>query len=339
MLSKAQLAQLGLGVGMILLPDLAQLGQVASGGLQLLFLRYGRDAERQADDLGFKYSLQNNYDVREMVDVFAALQRIGEASGQSPLPSWLSSHPDPGERIERIQGQITQVTQPLDQLRRGVDTYMTRVDGLVYGNNPRAGFFRGTSFLHPDLRFRIDFPQGWQTQNLTQAVTAGSPQQDAVMQLTLAEGSVDQAANSFFGQQGLTATRVSRQTINGMSAVTGYFQAQTEQGTIAGVGAFISYDNKTYQILGYSTSQAFSRYESVFGASIGSFNRLTDASALNVRPNRIAVVRTTQAMTLTEFNSRYPSQIQIDELALINGLAGASTVIPSGSYVKRVVAG
>jgi predicted Zn-dependent protease len=124
-----------------------------------------------------------------------------------------------------------------------------------------------------------------------------------------------------------------------MSAVTGYFQAQTEQGTIAGVGAFISYDNKTYQILGYSTSQAFSRYESVFGASIGSFNRLTDASALNVRPNRIAVVRTTQAMTLTEFNSRYPSQIQIDELAIINGFAGASAVIPSGSYVKRVVAG
>ena len=339
LLSRAQLAQLGLGVGMILLPDLAALGNLAGGGLQLLFLRYGRDAERQADDLGYRYALTKGYDVREMVDVFAALQRLGEASGQSPLPSWLSSHPHADERIQRIQQKLAAETQSFEQAKRNVDPYLARLERLVYGDNPRAGFFRNSLFMHPDLRFQIEFPQGWKTQNLSQAVTAGSPQQDGAMQLTLAAGGAEQAANTFFGQQGIQSEQVSRQTINGNQAVTGYFQANTEQGVVRGVAAFIAYNNATYQILGFSTAQSFSRYEAAFISSIRSFNRLTDAQALNVQPNRITIVRTTQAMTLAEFNSRFPSRIPINELALINGLADGNARIPTNTLVKRVVAG
>jgi predicted Zn-dependent protease len=95
-ISKAQLAQLGLGVGMILLPQAANLGNLAGTGLQLLFLKYGRDDERQADDLGFQYALRESYDVREMDDVFAALERVGQLQHQSALPSWLSTHRRPG---------------------------------------------------------------------------------------------------------------------------------------------------------------------------------------------------------------------------------------------------
>jgi predicted Zn-dependent protease len=337
MLSRAQLAQIGLVAGMVLLPNLAQFGDLAGGGLQLLFLRYGRDAERQADDLGFKYTLSKGYDVRDMVKVFAALQRIGEASGTSPLPAWLSTHPGAGERIQRIEQQLAKLQQPLDQTRRNPEVFLTRLERQVYGENPRAGFFRGSTFLHPDLRFQLEFPQAWKTQNLTQSVSAVSGEQDAMLQLTLAEGGVEQAAQKFFGQQGLQSAQVGRTTINGMSAVTGYFQAQTEQGVLAGIAAFISHDNRTYQILGFTPAARLNRYETVFRASIGSFGRLTDASALNVQPNRITIVRTTQAMTLTEFNTRFPSKIPLEELALINGLAGPTTRIPAGTMVKRIV--
>src|SRR5512133_1768281 len=54
-ISKAQLAQLGLGVGMVLSEDLRKIAPVAGAGLQLLFLQFGRDAERQSDELGFRY--------------------------------------------------------------------------------------------------------------------------------------------------------------------------------------------------------------------------------------------------------------------------------------------
>jgi predicted Zn-dependent protease len=339
MISRAQVAQIGLGVGAILSPTIAQLGDIAGAGLSLLFLSYGRDAERQADDLGFRYALERGYDVRDMVNVFAQLQRAGDAAGQSPLPSWLATHPYPAERIQRIEQQLAALPQPLDQLRRGVDTYMTRITGLVYGDNPRAGYFRDGLFLHPDLRFRLQFPQGWATQNLAQSVTAISQQQDAVIQLTIAEGSETQAASAFFGAQGITASGVTQTSINGLPAVTGAFQAQTEGGTVTGIGAFIRYENRTYRLLGYTPSGQFQRYQTTLRSSINTFSRLTDTQALNVQPNRIAVVRTAEPFTLAQFNQRFPSAIPVAEVALINQLAGAETAVPTGMHMKRVVTG
>ena len=339
MLSRAQITQLGLGIGSILVPQIAQAAQIASAGLQLLFLRYGRDAERQADDLGFRYALQQNYDVRTMVNVFAQLKRSSEAAGQSPLPEWLASHPYPEERMERIQAKLDTLSRDLNDARRNVDTYMNRIDGVVYGDNPRAGFFEGSLFLHPDLEFRLRFPQGWRFQNLAQAVTGVSERQDAIMQLTLAAGSETQAANQFFAQQGLSAGQISRTSVNGNPAVIGYFQAQTQDGTVGGIAAFISFRNRTYQILAYTPAQLLDSYDRVFRDAIGSFDRLTDSRALNVQPNRIDIVRPTQAMTLSEFNRRYPSTVGIDEIALINQLEGPSARIPAGQPVKRVVAG
>lgn len=339
MISRAQLAQIGLGIGAVLSPTIARLGDVAGAGLSLLFLSYGRDAERQADDLGFRYMLEQGYDARQMVNVFASLQRAGEASERSAVPAWLSTHPYPEERIRRIQQHLAELGQPLDQTRVGTVDYMTRIEGMVYGENPRNGFFRAHEFLHPDLRFRIDFPQGWQTRNMSQAVLAGSPQQDALIQLTLATGTPDQASSAFFGQQGIAASQVSRQTINNLPAVTGYFQAQTQQGQLAGFATFISVENRTYQILAYTPAQLLGRYDAAFRANSASFARLTDPQALAVQPDRITVVNPPQAMTLAEFNQRYPSRIPIEELALINQLAGPTATVPATYRMKRVIAG
>jgi predicted Zn-dependent protease len=339
LISRAQLAQIGLGVGAILSPTIARFGDVLGGGLSLLFLQYGRDAERQADDLGFRYMLQQGYDARQMVNVFAALQRSTELAGHSPLPAWLSTHPFPEERITRIQGHLAEVEQPLDQLRVGTDEFMARIDGLVYGQNPRHGFFRQNLFLHPDMQFQLTFPQGWRTQNMTQAVVAGSPQEDAIIQLTLATGTEVEAANRFFGQQGISASQVTRTTINNLPAVTGYFQAATQQGQLRGFATFVRHQNRTFQLLGYSVAGQFARYDAPFRQTAGSFDVLRDQAALTIQPNRIRIVRTTQPMTLAQFNQRFPSQIPMEELAIINQLAGPAATIPAGFAMKRVIAG
>jgi predicted Zn-dependent protease len=155
-ISRAQLAQLGLGAGMILAPELQQFGQVASSGLGLLFLKHGRDAERQADDLGFRYAQNQGYDVREMADVFASLQAVGESERQGRVPSWLATHPYPEERIQRVQQRLATLGPAANTGRLGDAEYLNQINGLMYGENPRAGIFRGSTFLHPDLNFRID---------------------------------------------------------------------------------------------------------------------------------------------------------------------------------------
>ena len=337
-ISRAQLAQLGLGVGSIFFPSAAQtFGGLAQGGLQLLFLSYGRDAERQSDELGYTYALREGYDVREMDDIFATLQRVGEAEGRSALPSWAASHPAPPERIAAARARADTVDPTGLELGRAA--YLDRVDGLVYGENPRAGFFRDGLFLHPDLRFRIAFPPGWRTQNLPQAVNALSPREDAVLQLTLAQAQgAEAAAQRFFSQQGLRSGQVTRERIDGKPAVVGYFQAQTQQGVVAGMAGFIEHGGRVYQVLAFTPSPAFGTYEPMFRQVIGSFADLTDPTVLNVRPNRLEVVATTRAMTLAEFNQRHPSVIPLPELAILNQVEGPQSVLEAGRW-KRVVPG
>lgn len=337
MMSRAQLAQLGLGIGSIISPTVAQFGDLATGGLQLLFLSYGRDAERQADDLGYRYALEQGYDVREMVNVFAALQQSAQLAGQSPVPSWLASHPYPEDRIQRIEKRLATLPAAATPRRVGEDEYLDRIDGLDYGDNPRNGYFEANRFIHPDLAFRIDFPQGWRMKNLTQAVVAGSPQEDALIQLMLVPGSPKEAADAFFGQQGLTAGRVGVQQVNGLPAVVGVFEAQTEQATLGGVATFVALDERTYRILAYTPAQQRAAYENTFRASMNSFARLTNAKALARQPQRLSIVRVPRQMTLVEFNSSQPSAIPIEELVLINQLEGSQAVMPANFKAKRVV--
>jgi predicted Zn-dependent protease len=340
-MSQQQLAQLALGVGAVISPTVAQFGEIASQGLGLLFLKYGRDDERQADDLGFKYALTQNYDVREMDDVFRSLQRIGESSKQSPLPTWLATHPGEAERIQRIDAKLAQV--PATQLANakvGSREFMQRVNGLVYGVNPRQGFFQGNTFYHPDLRFQITMPSGWKGQNLSQAVVAVSPQEDAIIQLTLAkENSPDGAARAFLSQQGIQAGQATRETVNGVPAVSSTFQAQSEQGVIQGIAAFFTHNGATYQVIGYAPQPRAAAYGDVFRQSLGSFAPLTDQRILNVQPNKVSIVTLPQAMTLNEFAQRYPSSIPVAELAIINQVESPTTPIPAGTQLKQVAGG
>jgi predicted Zn-dependent protease len=336
-ITKSQLGQIGLLAVVIAKPELAQFGDLLSTGMQLLFLKYGRDAERQADELGFKYALSENYDVGEMDDVFLALQRVGEAEGRSGLPAWASTHPDPGERAQTVQQRVAALPAPPSPRTVGETEYMKQIEGLVYGENPREGFFRNGEFLHPDLRFRLRLPNGWRTQNSKQAVVAVSPQQDAVVQLQFAQGDPTTAARQFFSQQGIQQGQSSSSAINGLPAYTSYFQAQTQQGTVAGLVTFVSYNRNTYQILSYTSGSQLGSYDNTFRGVAGSFASLTDASALNVKPNVVDIVQIPSAMTLAQFNARYPSVVPIAELAIINQVE-ANATMRAGTRVKRVVA-
>ena len=340
-ISKAQLATLGLGIGSILSPGIAKFANVAGQGLQLLFLKYGRDAERQADELGFKYALADNYDVREMSSVFVTLERVSQVEGGGgKLPEWLSTHPAPENRVTATQARLDTLSKSLSNTIVNRDQYLQRIQGLTFGEDPRQGFFEGNTFYHPDMRFQLTFPEGWKTQNGASAVVGVSPNQDAIVQLGLAgKASPQEAANQFLSQQGVQAGNGSTQSINGNPAATSYFQAQTEQGPIAGVVSFISYGGQTFGLLGYSGQANFNSYDPAFRQVIGSFQQLRDQSKLSVKPNRVELVRLSRAMSLEEFNRQYPSNIPIEQLAIINEVENASEQIPQGRTVKRVTGG
>jgi predicted Zn-dependent protease len=339
-ISKAQLAQLGLGIGSILSSDIARFGQLASAGLSLLFLKYGRDAENQADQAGFRYALAERYDVEEMPKVFVTLSRISEAGGAGKLPEWLSTHPNPENRIGRIEKMLDTLTVDPSTLTEDREDYLRHVQGMTFGEDPRQGYFEGTQFYHPQMRFQLHFPDGWKVQNTPTAVASLSPNQDAIIQLGLAgNASPRQAAQQFLSQQGVQAGDASTSDVNGLPAASSYFQAQTQQGTIQGLVSFISYGGQTFGIMGYTEAGKLSNYDRIFLGTIRSFSELRDRSKLNVSPARIELVKAPRQMTLEQFNAQYPSTAPIEQLAIINELEGPSDVIPAGRTVKRVVGG
>ncbi|HMB52580.1 MAG TPA: M48 family metalloprotease, partial [Thermoanaerobaculia bacterium] len=306
-----------------------------------LFLKYGRDDERQADDLGLRYMTREGYDPRQLPRVFETLDRVSQAQGGGGrIPEWLSTHPNPGSRSTRLQEDVAAAAAQIPSPRVARNDYLGQLDGVVFGEDPRQGYFDGNAFYHPELAFRIDFPDGWQTANQRQQVIGVSRNQDAAVVLALADGqSASVAARSFFGQQGLQATNTQRGRVGGLDAVSGNFLVQRQGGqAIAGQAVFVEHGGRVFRLLGYTSQNRWRNHGSALQSSVASFRRVTDRRRLDVEPARLDLVRLPGTMTLREFQGRYNSSANLQTLALINQ-AGAETRFDGGTTLKRVVGG
>lgn len=76
---------------------------------QLINLKYGREDELESDYLGVCFMNQGGYDP---ADLEIVMQILAEASGgRGGQPEFLSTHPDPGNRVERIRQAIQNIDQ------------------------------------------------------------------------------------------------------------------------------------------------------------------------------------------------------------------------------------
>lgn len=338
--SRAQLATFGLGVAMIASEDLRQYGQLAQAGLGLLFLKFSRDDERQADDLGLRYLTRLSYDPTQMPNVFVTLGRVSAASGAGRVPNWLSTHPAPEDRFQRLSQQIAALPP---EARRGEvkrDSYLERLSGLTFGPNPREGFFKDNVFYHPDMAFRITLPAGWKMVNEKQAVGAVSPQQDAVVVVTPAEGrSPEEAAQTFFARQrGIERGSKIGQGFYGFRTLPQQDAARQQGQPVEGIVGFVERGGRILQLRGMAAAERWKSYQPTVGGSLESFEKLTDPRYLNVQARRLEIVRLPSAMSFEQFLSRYASAADAQAVAILNGAeAGAS--LEAGRLMKRVVGG
>jgi predicted Zn-dependent protease len=337
-MSRAQLAQLGLGLGMVLRPDLQDYIGAAGAGLQLLFLKYTRDDESQADMLGFRYSVRTGYDPHAMLDLFTMLEGVESASGQERLPAWAVTHPYPENRLAQTERMIDSAKIDYAALKWDRDVYIRQLDGMVYGDDPRQGYFDGQAFYHPDLKFEVVFPAGWKTNNGFSAVTGLAEGQDGLLQLEL--GSAEPIATqlqTFMAQEGVTPGSLSTASVNGLPAVAAPFSATIGEGVpVRGRVAFITYAGRNYRLMGIAKEEQAAAYDSAMRNWIRSFRPLTTAARLNVQPARIKVVKLSAPMTMAAFHAKYPSTIPLERVALLNGVSTDGS-FPAGKLVKRVV--
>lgn len=339
-MSKQQLLGLGLGVGMIASPKLARFGDLAQSGLGLLLLKYSRDDERQSDELGLRYALRTNFDPRHVPEVFGLLERVSQASGGGRAPSWLATHPDPGQRREWLRAEVAKLGRDLSGTTVNARSYQQRLDGMVFGTNPREGYFEDDRFYHPELAFRLDFPTGWQKQNGKQSVVAASEAKDAIVQFSLVEaGSASAAAREFVDQEGIEGGRVETRRVGGVDTASAAFEVEREEAdNIVGRVTFVRDSGRTYRLLGYTLDAKWSGYRRAIEGTLSSFRRVTDRKVLEVQPRRLSLVDLERGLTLEQFQHSYPSTVPIKTLGLINRLDGQGR-LASGDLAKRVVGG
>jgi predicted Zn-dependent protease len=333
--SRAMLGQIGLVAGSVISPEFAQFADIAQTGLQLLFLKFGRDAESQSDKLGVEYSTKIGYDASEMADFFSTLDRLGSQSGGEEVPTFLSTHPDPADREKKVaklaeEWQRKTKSTDLDVNRDG---YLRMIDGLVYGEDPKQGFVENSVFYHPVLRFQFSIPSSWKVQNTPQQVQMVPADGRAVMMLTLAPGnSLDEAAQAVLQKYQLQAVDSKRETVNGLPAIVliadqqrqqeqQQQQQQAAQQTLRTLMYFIQYDGNIYNLIGASTQADFNAYMQLFQSTMGTFRALTDQSKINKQPERIRVKTVPQNSTLAQaLGSLQVNQKRMEELAILNGM-------------------
>lgn len=335
-ITRQQLAQVGMAGAMLAQPGLASVIQAAGQGLGVLFLKFGRDQESQSDMLGFRYMMRTKYDPREADNVFEMFSRMEAASGGARLPDWQSTHPAPEGRVENAKARADTVSADLSTFTVGRNEFLRHIDGLIVGANPRNGYFEGDRFYQPDLAFQVDFPPGWKHQNTARSVLAAPAAGDAMIQIQFAEGSPQEAAQKFFSGQGIEGT-AQNTTVNGLQATGGNFTAQTESGVLEGAVLFLAHKGRTYRLAGFAPQGKGAAYAEQIRTSLRSFKGVTDSKVLNIKPNRIKLERVPSQMTLEQFNQRFPSVVELSQLALMNGLESGASVLSAGDHVKRVM--
>lgn len=336
------LGQVGILAGVILVPQLGGFAQTASAGLQLLFLKYSRDAEREADELGVEYSSKIGYDAVEMAKFFNTLKRQTAASGNEELPEFLSTHPDPGDRSTTVAQLAAEWKQKLNLTNPLVNrnNYLRRIEGLVYGEDPRQGYRENDVFYHPTLRFQFPTPAGWNYQNTPQVVQLAPKDGKALLMMTIAPGnSLQEAANTVMTQYKLSVVESRQTTVNGLQALYVIAdQAPQQQGqpALRTMSYFIQYNGNIYLLLGVSTINDFNAYAQSFNNSMLGFRPLTDPVKINKQPERIRIrtinSTTTLGQALRQFN--IPDR-RMNELAILNGMQ-LTDQLPAGTLIKII---
>ena len=333
------IGQLGMIAGMVFIPELADFAEPLSQGMQLALLSFGRDAERQSDELGVEYSSRIGYDAAEMAGFFNTLERQGAKQGASEIPEFLSTHPSPGERNITVAKLAEEWKKKLDLTNPSVnrDAYLRRIDGIVLGEDPRQGFLENNVFYHPVLKIQFTTPHDWNFQNTPQQVQMAPKAGDALMSLTLAGGgSMEEISQKILEQYQLELVDSKKETINGLPAFLMVADQKQEQGTIRVLSALIVFGGNTYSILGVSELSKFEGYQPAFLSTVRNFKELKDAEKLNRKPDVVRIQTVPQRMSLEAALANFKMQKdRFEELAILNGML-LSDQLEKGTLIKVI---
>lgn len=343
--SKQQLGQLLLAGGMIASEEFRQFADYANQGMQLLFLKFSRDNESEADRLGVEYSSKIHYDAHKMADFFNVLDKMQMTSDHAGVPTFISTHPNPGDRYNAVNHKSKEWQDSLKYTNWTINrnSYLRMIDGLVYGEDPRQGFVEANTFYHPELKFKYPVPPGWQLVNSPMQVQIAPKDGKAMIVFFMAQQkTLEEASQEALNKLQLDVLNSKHGTVNGYPAIitvsqqVSQNQQSGQQQTIKVLSYIIQKDEMIYVFHGVAADSDFNSYFRVFESTMVNFNKLTEPSKLNIQPKRIKIQSVQHPGTLTDaFKYFKVPRSQMNELALLNNMELTDRV-QKGKLIKTI---
>ena len=323
----------------------SQIGQMLQKGFmqgsQLLTLRYSRKQETESDKLGIQYLKKAGYDPRAMSTVLQSLANQNALDAKlmgstNRVPEWASTHPDPAGRVKTA---LTMAGAAAGGTTNR-DLFLSKINGITYGDDPVQGIVEGNAFTHPVEMFYFQAPNGFFLLNGTRAVAISG--QAGKGQLTGApySGDLDAYVRAAFAgltdknSPALSPGNVGRTAVNGISAA--YATAKVTQSNNSQVDVTVfAYEfakDKAFHFVTISQAGGGGVWDPMYG----SMRRITAAEAGKVKPRKLAVIAAKKGDTVQSLSTRMAyTSAQLDRLLVLNGLTASST-IAEGQRIKLV---
>lgn len=333
--SRNILFSIGLVVASELSEDIKKIAPYVAVASQLLFLKFSRSDEYQADSLGVEYSRKSRYKPGAMVSFFTSIDRLSTMKGGGHLPNFLSTHPLTPRRIE----QVKQMLLPADEkLTVNRNSYLRRIDGMIYGSDPRQGYVERNHFYHPGLRFSFQIPYDWKVQNTPMRVTLASKDGQAAIVFSAKDSSQDLDNYSQETLKGIDNLKVISNRFTSVNAFNAFETVFNIPGNTSGENksgatgwlTCIRKGGTIFSFLSIAGQANYNTYRKVMTQTINSFRNLKNASHLNRRPAKVHLKLVQQKQTLKSFlqRQRIPPK-NWPEIALINLLQEDSVLVPN----------
>jgi predicted Zn-dependent protease len=301
-------------------------GQVVSG---LALAPYSREQEHDADRIGATLAARAGWDPRALAGFLDTLERAEALAGAagSKGQSFFSTHPSTPDRVARITALAPSLPRasvpPIAGTRAAL---LGRLDGLVIGDNPAHGVFRGRLFLHPDFDLAVEMPAGWKPANNPEAAGAMAPGEDAVALLTVVGPGEDPVAGARAnGLSDAQVQRLRRLQISGLPAAT--VNATARDGTRAAL-TWIAHRKRIFRVTGVCDGAGWERYRPTFEKAAASFRPLRPEEHGRFVESRLRVRPARAQETVAQVLARGGSTWSPPQAAVANGVAADRRLEP-----------
>lgn len=312
---------------------------LGSTATQLLFLKYGRDAESESDQLGVEYAAMSGYDASQGAAFFHSLKRMSEQTGQE-LPSLLSTHPDPGDREAYIRERSKKYLIDYPGNEVGRSSFLRRIDGLVFGEDPRQGFVENSTFYHPDMQFRFRVPEGFRVINQPKSVVMVPESGMAILNLEVdsQHQSARQAADAFKANDSIQIVESGLGQAGGLTAHYVVADFSDNEGRAMRMRTqYIEFSGSVFVFTGLALKENYDTYRISFEETMRGFRKETDPRVLNKQPVRVVLRRPEKRESFRSFISGANLAPAADPLSLaIMNQVELSEIIETGKLYKII---